>query len=119
MKQIRRGVFETNSSSTHSLTMCPKRDFDSWAAGNLYFNQYSETKFVTKEQAIEIALRYSTKDIKTINDEELLDLFKDVDIYTYDSYMKDYDSDLETFTYVYKTESGDEVVAFGKYGTDC
>ena len=27
-KQIRRGVFETNSSSVHSLTMCMESDYD-------------------------------------------------------------------------------------------
>lgn len=28
--QVRRGVFETNSSSVHTLTMCEKSLFDSW-----------------------------------------------------------------------------------------
>lgn len=27
-RQIRRGVYETNSSSTHSLTMCSKEEFE-------------------------------------------------------------------------------------------
>ena len=27
-RQVRRGVFETNSSSVHSITMCMKSDFD-------------------------------------------------------------------------------------------
>ena len=27
-RQIRRGVYETNSSSTHSLTMCSEEDFE-------------------------------------------------------------------------------------------
>ncbi|WP_313584682.1 hypothetical protein [Lacrimispora sp.] len=27
-RQIRRGVFETNSSSTHSLTMCSEEEFE-------------------------------------------------------------------------------------------
>lgn len=28
--QVRQGVFETNSSSTHTLTICSKDDYDSW-----------------------------------------------------------------------------------------
>ena len=32
-RQIRRGVFETNSSSTHSITMCMKSDYDRWSNG--------------------------------------------------------------------------------------
>lgn len=29
-RQVRRGVFETNSSSTHSLTMCSEEEFEAW-----------------------------------------------------------------------------------------
>lgn len=35
--QIRRGVFETNSSSVHSITMCTGSDFDRWTDGELLF----------------------------------------------------------------------------------
>ena len=38
-KQIRRGVFETNSSSVHSLTMCMESDYDRWQEDNLYLLQ--------------------------------------------------------------------------------
>jgi hypothetical protein len=41
-KQIRRGVFETNSSSTHSLTMMMKSDYERWEKEGLYlFNGYT------------------------------------------------------------------------------
>ena len=39
MKLIRRGTFETNSSSTHSITMCKESDFDKWKNGEMYFCQ--------------------------------------------------------------------------------
>lgn len=32
---IRRGVFETNSSSVHSLTVCAKEDYDRWVNGEM------------------------------------------------------------------------------------
>ena len=59
MKIIRRNTFETNSSSTHSITMCKESDFDKWKNGELYFCQdngefYDEegrTKII-KEQII-------------------------------------------------------------------
>lgn len=38
---IRRGVFETNSSSTHSLTMCSENEYDKWERG-----KYIEAKIV-------------------------------------------------------------------------
>ena len=33
-RQIRRGVFETNSSSTHSLVMCSEEEFEAWKKKN-------------------------------------------------------------------------------------
>lgn len=35
-RQIRRGVYETNSSSTHSLTMCSEEEFEQWKNGELF-----------------------------------------------------------------------------------
>lgn len=59
MKLVRRGTFETNSSSTHSITMCKESDFDKWKNGELYFCQdngefYDEEgrKKIIKEQII-------------------------------------------------------------------
>ena len=83
MKVIRRGVFETNSSSTHSITMCSKEDYDKWESGDVYLNDGSgwaslstnkDKQFVTKEEAIEILTNSKyppEKDLTTLNDEEL------------------------------------------------
>lgn len=38
MIQIRQGVFETNSSSTHSITIASESDFDKWKNGDVYLN---------------------------------------------------------------------------------
>ena len=35
MIQVRTGVFETNSSSTHSLTICLLSDFKKWKNGEV------------------------------------------------------------------------------------
>ena len=32
-RQIRKGVFETNSSSVHALAMCTEIEFDRWENG--------------------------------------------------------------------------------------
>ena len=40
--QIRRSVFETNSSSVHSLTICSKEEFQDWKDGKVFFNIHSE-----------------------------------------------------------------------------
>jgi hypothetical protein len=129
MKQIRHNVFETNSSSTHSLSIVTKKDFDKWVAGEVYFNdntaysssesEYAKIKFVTKDQAIDIIKKSSyNQDVKIdgITEEELIELFPEEEIYSYDYYIDGYRDELENFEQQYKTESGDEIVAFGKYG---
>ena len=35
MIQVRQGVFEANSSSTHSITMCTKNEFNEWVDGKI------------------------------------------------------------------------------------
>ena len=42
MRQVRRGLFETNSSSTHSLTMCSGDEFRRWENGELLFDRWNE-----------------------------------------------------------------------------
>ena len=37
MKQIRTGLFETNSSSTHVLTMCSDEEYKAWLDGKLLY----------------------------------------------------------------------------------
>ena len=41
-RQIRRGVFETNSSSVHSLTMCTGSDYDKWKNGELVWSRWDD-----------------------------------------------------------------------------
>lgn len=134
-RQIRREVFETNSSLYHSITMCSKEEFDKWEKGELLFNEYEE-KFVKpgtlsdseKEKARK---SYdSSKDIFSKDWDELSDDAKekyyeiygeknrllDVNAITYKKYMND--GCLTTFYDYYKTKNGEIVVAFGKYCYD-
>lgn len=41
-RQIRRGVYETNSSSSHSITMCSEEEFEKWKDGKLLFDSWKE-----------------------------------------------------------------------------
>ena len=43
--KIRRNVFETNSSSVHSLTFCTDSEFEQWRCGKLIFD-YWEDKLI-------------------------------------------------------------------------
>lgn len=122
MKQIRRGVFETNSSSVHSITMCMKSDFDKWKNGELYWARWDD-KFVTKE-FVEKDFEEWREEFRKIEpdyiqgDEEWEERFfeyinDDKNYYTYDEFN---DVEYETYVDSFKTPSGEEVVSFGYYG---
>ena len=126
MKQTRYRVFETNSSSTHSITMCMKDDYDKWANGEVYLNEggwcsyskYKDKQFVTKEEAIDIIVNntyHHDADLTTMNNDELEEYFRDNEIYTCDSYGNEY---LENFEAEFTTPNGETVVSFGQYGYD-
>lgn len=56
MIQIRKAIFETNSSSTHSLVMCSEKEYEDFNNGKVYLNDgFSQIfreypRFVTIEQ---------------------------------------------------------------------
>lgn len=121
-RQIRRGVFETNSSSTHSITMCSGEEYDKWCSGNLLF-WVGKKKFGTKEDIIE-ELKELTRwdnslmypDVNWDDDSVVADIFDSEEIQTSDEFFDD--EYLETFEETYHTPNGEEVVAFGKFGYD-
>jgi hypothetical protein len=93
LRKIRRGIFETNSSSVHSISIVAKEDFEAWKNGKLYFDKYNDELVNNPEDA-----KYPE------------------DCQTYEQYMDD--MEFETFYESYKSKSGDEIVAFGYYGHD-
>ena len=138
--QVRPGVFETNSSSTHSLNICTKSDYDRWVNDkNIVFigdswlvgaKDFDGREFVTKSEIID----YLKKKNESITDED--DKFpetisgyfeRDEDdwysispasedgIYDSDTYELD-NEELESYVQQFTTPSGDEMVAFGVYG---
>lgn len=100
--QVRRGVFETNSSSVHSITMCSASDFDNWRTGGLVFDRWNS------------CLTYVTEQIANIMSDEKNDRY-----YTFKDFFSDYEKmEFETFEDSFMTKSGEKVVAFGYYGHD-
>lgn len=122
MKLIRKGTFETNSSSTHSITMCKESDFDKWKNGEMYWDRWNESlvskEEVEKEMAKlkeEFISEHPDYDKDDIDWEEQLEdyLNSDKEYYTYEEF-NNYDYiEYETFK-----DSYDGVVAFGYYGMD-
>lgn len=125
MLQVRNGVFETNSSSVHSLTMCMKSDYDKWKNGELYLDRWYG-KFVSydvvKQFVEEVRNEYREYEPNYIEgdaewEERFLDyLNEDNQYYSYDRYR--YDIEHEIFFQEFETPSGDTVISFGYYGND-
>ena len=86
MKQIRKGVFETNSSSSHSITICTQREFDEFKLGLRVLN-WSDTLIPVSQ--------------------------KDDDCITYEEWCEE---NLEKYVEKYQSPHGDKIVAFGTYG---
>lgn len=122
-KQIRRGVFETNSSSVHSLTMCLLDDYSRWEKGELYFHKYDEV-FKTREEIIDElkkATRWDSDELRYPNvdwddEDEVNDIIYHNNYLTEEEYFGNYD--IDTFYDIYITPNGEKVVAFGYYGYD-
>ena len=100
MKQIRRNVFETNSSSTHSMTMCMESDFDRWMSGELIWSRWSD-KLVEITPEVQESID---------NDEGGYLTYEQFNDYEY--------MEFETFKDSYTTPNGEKVISFGYYGYD-
>lgn len=98
MISIRRNVFETNSSSTHSLCICTQEEYDKWKNKEAIFDTWNE-KIISAEDYLKLKDEYVKEDCRT-----------------YDEYY--YDTYLEWYEQKFTTPSGDRMVAFGKYGYD-
>ena len=95
-RQIRKGVFETNSSMTHALTICTEEEYDKWKNGELLMDNWDE---------------------KLVPADEVPDDADEYDYMTYDGYL-DYNCGLEHYSKSFTTPNGDRMVAFGYYGHD-
>ena len=125
-RQVRRNVFETNSSSVHSITMCKKSEFDAWQNGDLllftgYRSDYNCSNppipdcFYSRAQAIEYQKQsewYEEGEVDFSDNDVVNTWLRENEWYDYDSYGGGY----EEFYDEYTTESGETVVAFGYYG---
>lgn len=94
MRQTRRGTFETNSSSTHSICICMKDDYNKWIAGEMIYDNYDEKLISIDEMDKSRSYRYKT----------------------YTQYCDNYD--LEGYEAEFTTPSGEQIIVFGEYGYD-
>jgi hypothetical protein len=108
-RTIRVGVFETNSSSTHSLTIVSQEEFELWKKGKMLFD--ADNDCLVKNTTIDDCEENDCDKCKCFegckegNDE----------LQTYERWER---CDLETFEEYHTTKSGDKIVVFGRYGYD-
>ena len=118
--QVRQGVFETNSSSTHAVSVCTLSEWEDYRNGKLWLNMDS-LKFLPEYEA----KRYNTDKIAAeksraecggwnFNNFNIADYNWDL----YHSYDEEIDMCYEWFTEKFTLPNNQEVVAFGYYGHD-
>lgn len=100
--QVRRSTFETNSSSTHSLTMVDYSDYTKFKNGEYVFDTDCDELVPLEVAKAEFEADPSYWD-------NFSDRYK-----TFDEYWDE--SDYETFSQEFTTKNGDKVIGFGYYG---
>ena len=136
MYSIRRNVFETNSSSTHSLIICSDKTYNDWKNMKVVYDNDND-EFVEAKQPTEIDFHKAEamymenksdymKDWKDLTPQMQLaylkeNVMEEYDPYqyrTYEDYKNEMDSMEESFERTYETEHGDVVHILGYMGYD-
>lgn len=133
MIKIRYGVFETNSSSVHSLIMCSDNEYQKFVDNELFYDYWNDC-FITYNEALdklyenvkfsgEFKYHFDLSDDFSrdkLNDFPLDELAyylaSEAGIYTCDYFFNELD--YETYGDTYRTIHGEVVHAFGYYGHD-
>ena len=130
MKTIRYNVFETNSSSTHSLIICTDDEFEKWKNGGCFYNTdtqkfefTTDEDLLTEENLKDAENSYKSKQSIFMKSwDELSDAVKaeyirsylyaygsNDNMLTYKDYQKDLEDALTVSTATYITEHGDKI----------
>jgi hypothetical protein len=113
-RQVRLGVFETNSSMTHALTMCTDSEYRKWVDGEVYWEKWNDGFESVKEVDNEL----DKDNFKSDYYDSYEEMRASKGYLTYNEF-NDYDYvPFETFEETYTTPSRDVVHAFGYYGHD-
>ena len=117
MINIRHGLFETNSSSVHSMTLLTQDEYDKWDSGDYYLD-LDEGRVLSREEVETIVSEYVNKwgDEYPTDEEEFDDILSWKDIYSSDSY-ESFTEYFDTFADKYNKD-GHIIYAVGYYGRD-
>ena len=144
--QIRQGLFETNSSSTHTITIVDAEDFENWEKNKVWYNT-NEDDFLPIDKAIDANIKILEDDFIGDNNklpESFKEKYRELKNFelAYEETQDDFDFDFdyddirwewesfylsreawrdsndeyEDYDESYTTKHGDKLVAFGYYG---
>ena len=118
MIKIRKSVFETNSSMTHSLVLLNDKDYVSWKNNELYIDFYTG-KLYTTEEVEAIMIHKFGHDLRDYPDIEAFDrqVVYDMDAFCLRYYDNKIDGWFETYDASYVID-GKSIHAIGYYGHD-
>lgn len=123
MIQVRYGMFETNSSSTHSIFIVTEEEYEKLEKEELLINIGGRwcggPDTITKEEAINVLNKEcpNWKEEYSLEDKPLSEALYGYDIAETLEHHFD-DEYLESYKVHFTTPSGDKMVVFGKFGRD-
>lgn len=115
--EIRQGVFETNSSSVHSMVIMPEKQYAEWEKGELYYCN-DDGKLYTLKEVLDMFDKNRQNKYNNMpsykRDEKLSDFgYTNFEAFNpIDSWGDCLDEDVDYYT----SPSGDKLVIRSKYG---
>ena len=115
MKNIRFGVFETNSSSVHTLIICNDKEYNDLVNGKMLIS-CDYDKLISIKDAIEEYNKIGKKEIEITGDTDIETALKLLEEYEIATTYENYGDGYEFYDESYTTNNGEVIHAFGYYG---
>jgi hypothetical protein len=118
---IRHGVFETNSSSVHSLTVADLDQYYLWKNKKLLTPKYSTFyRNLENDKHVEVPLFATREEYAKILAEIGILTSKKYFLENFNTYKQYLEGcqNYETFSHEHTTKSGDKIVVFGYHGNN-
>ena len=121
MFKIRHGVFETNSSSVHSMIMCNDKEYEKLNNEELFIHPWNES-FMTFDEAVceyyKDCSAYDAEQFEQMSREEQVETLEENDVaYSLEGWLNNHEY-CESFEQTYQTCSGEIIHAVGYYGNE-
>jgi len=111
MYTIRVGIFETNSSTSHSLTLCTEEEYQKYLSGELVINTARGGLYTLRDALGEILFNYLLETGEIKNKKKLREALD------YRRYLlHESQNNADIITKALKTKTGEQVIGISIYG---